>query len=58
MKYEQTIMLNNGKEAFIRNDRALSLYRSLGFVEFGRNPRGFNSRISGYQEVVYMLLEL
>ncbi|MBQ9814571.1 MAG: GNAT family N-acetyltransferase [Lachnospiraceae bacterium] len=40
------------------NDRALSLYRSLGFVEFGRNPRGFNSRISGYQEVVYMLLEL
>ncbi len=40
------------------NDRALSLYRSLGFVEFGRNPRGFNSRISGYQEVVYMLLKL
>ncbi len=40
------------------NDRALSLYKSLGFVEFGRNPRGFNSRTSGYQEVVYMLLEL
>ncbi|MBR3004203.1 MAG: GNAT family N-acetyltransferase [Lachnospiraceae bacterium] len=40
------------------NDRALSLYRSLGFVEFGRNPKGFNSRISGYQEVIYMLLEL
>ena len=40
------------------NDRALSLYRSLGFVEYGRNPRGFNSRISGYQELVYMLLEL
>ncbi len=40
------------------NERALSLYRSLGFEEFGRNPRGFNSRISGYQELVYMLLKL
>ncbi|MCR4946666.1 MAG: GNAT family N-acetyltransferase [Lachnospiraceae bacterium] len=40
------------------NDRAMSLYRSLGFVEFGRNPGGFNSRISGYQELVYMLLKL
>ena len=40
------------------NERAVSLYRSLGFEEFGRNPRGFNSRISGFQEVVYMLLEL
>ena len=40
------------------NDRALSMYRSLGFVEFGRNPRGFNSRIIGYQELVYMLLKL
>ena len=41
-----------------RNERAVSLYRSLGFVEFGRNPRGFNSRISGYQELIYMRLEL
>ena len=40
------------------NERAMSLYRSLGFTEFGRNPRGFNSRISGYQELVYMRLEL
>ena len=40
------------------NERALSLYRSLGFVEYGRNPRGFNSKINGYQELVYMLLEL
>ncbi len=40
------------------NKRAVSLYQSLGFVEFGRNPRGFNSRTSGFQEVVSMLLEL
>ena len=40
------------------NSKALSLYRSLGFVEFGRNPGGFKSRRSGYQELVYMLLKL
>ena len=40
------------------NARALSLYRSLGFVEFGRNPKGFKSRTAGYQEVIYMLLKL
>ena len=40
------------------NDRAVALYKKMGFVEYGRNPRGFNSRVSGYQEVVYMLLEL
>ena len=40
------------------NNRAISLYRSFGFVEYGRNPRGFNSKTAGYQELVYMLLEL
>ena len=40
------------------NERAIALYKSFGFKEFGRNPRGFNSRESGYQELVYMLLEL
>ena len=44
--------------AVAENERALALYRDLGFVEYGRNPRGFNSRLSGYQELVYMLLEL
>jgi len=40
------------------NSAAISLYQSLGFVEFGRNPKGFNSRKSGYQELVYMMLGL
>ena len=40
------------------NARAVALYQSVGFVECGRNPRGFNSRISGYQELVSMRLEL
>jgi len=40
------------------NTRAISLYRNLGFVEYGRNPQGFNSRTAGYQELVLMRLEL
>ncbi len=40
------------------NKRALALYESVGFVEFGRNPRGFRSRLTGWQELVYMRLEL
>ena len=44
--------------AVAENKRALSLYESVGFVEFGRNPRGFRSRLTGWQELVYMRLEL
>ena len=40
------------------NERAVSLYKGVGFEEFGRNPRGFNSRTSGFQELVYMRMEL
>ena len=40
------------------NTRAIELYKKAGFVEFGRNPRGFKSRLSGYQELVYMRMEL
>lgn len=36
------------------NIRAIALYEKMGFVEYGRNPRGFKSRNDGYQEVVYM----
>ena len=40
------------------NSRAIRLYESLGFVEYGRNPLGFRSRAGEYQELVLMRLEL
>ena len=40
------------------NERALAMYQKAGFVEYGRNPKGFRSRVTGFQEVVYMRLEL
>lgn len=40
------------------NTKAYNLYKKVGFVEFGRNPKGFKSRFCGDQELIYMLLEL
>ncbi len=40
------------------NDNAIALYESLGFAEYGRNPKGFRSRLTGWQELVLMRLEL
>ena len=40
------------------NQTAITMYEKAGFVEYGRNPRGFKSRKAKYQEVVYMRLEL
>lgn len=40
------------------NKSAVALYQKVGFVEYGRNPRGFRSRLNGYQELVYMRLAL
>lgn len=45
-------------EVVAGNERALSLYRRAGFEEYGRNPRGYRSAASGYQELVHMRLEL
>ena len=44
--------------AVAENKAALALYKSAGFVEYGRNPKGFRSRTSGWQEIVLMRLEL
>ena len=40
------------------NDKAISLYQKKGFVEYGRNPKAFVSRHSGYQEMILMRKEL
>ena len=40
------------------NTAAMHLYQSVGFVEYGRNPKGFRSRLTGWQELVLMRLEL
>ena len=45
-------------EVVADNERAVSLYRRAGFEEYGRNPRGYRSVSSGYQELVHMRLEL
>ena len=45
-------------EAVAENKNALALYKSVGFREYGRNPKGFRSRVSGWQELVLMRLEL
>ena len=45
-------------EAVAENERALALYRSAGFAEYGRNPRGFRFRGQGWKEAVLMRLEL
>ncbi|MBQ4308870.1 MAG: GNAT family N-acetyltransferase, partial [Lachnospiraceae bacterium] len=40
------------------NRSAIALYESVGFTEYGRNPRGFRSRLTGWQELVLMRMEL
>ena len=40
------------------NSRAVRLYKSEGFCEYGRNPKGMRSRQSGWQPIVLMRLEL
>ena len=45
-------------EVVADNIRATELYKSVGFTEYGRNPKSFRSRNSGWQENVLMRLEL
>ncbi len=40
------------------NTHAIALYESEGFTEYGRNPLGFRSRVSGFCELVLMRREL
>ncbi len=45
-------------EVVADNRRALALYKSVGFAEYGRNPRAFRSRVNGWQENILMRLDL
>ncbi|MCR4706713.1 MAG: GNAT family N-acetyltransferase [Clostridiales bacterium] len=45
-------------EVVAENKRAVALYKRAGFMEYGRNPLGFRSRISGWQGLLLMRLEL
>ncbi len=45
-------------EVVAENRPAIGLYESAGFVEYGRNPKGFLSRFTGWQEVVLMRLDM
>ena len=45
-------------EVVAENEKALALYESVGLEEYGRNPKGFHSRLSGWQELVLMRLDL
>jgi len=40
------------------NEKAIALYKSAGFAEYGRNPLGINLRGSGYHALALMRLEL
>ena len=45
-------------EVVAENQSAVKLYLSEGFVEYGRNPKGFRSRLTGWQEVILMRKEI
>ena len=45
-------------EVVSENKSAIKLYQKYGFIEFGRNPRGFKTREGKWQELVLMRLEL
>lgn len=40
------------------NTAAQVLYQSVGFAEYGRNPRGFRTRSGQWQELILMRMEL
>ena len=44
-------------EVVAENASAVRLYESVGFREYGRNPKGFRAR-SGWQTLILMRLEL
>ena len=40
------------------NERAINLYKTLGFVEYGENERGFKNKEGEYHSLILMKLVL
>ena len=45
-------------EVVAENERAIMLYKTEGFTEYGRNPKGFRFRGGSYHELILMRREL
>ncbi len=45
-------------EVVSTNEAAIAIYKKCGFIEYGRNPRGFRKKNGEWQELVLMRLEL
>lgn len=45
-------------QAVAENERAVNLYKNAGFIEYGRNPKGFCTRQGRYQELILMRMDL
>lgn len=45
-------------EVVAENENAVALYQKCGFVEYGRNPRGFRTKDGVYQPLLLMRLIL
>ena len=45
-------------EVAAENERAIMLYKTEGFKEYGRNPQGFRLRSGSYHELILMRREL
>lgn len=41
-------------EVVSTNTGAITLYKNMGFTEYGRNPKRFKSRYSEWQELILM----
>lgn len=45
-------------EVVADNERAVALYKKLGFVEYGRRPNSFHYRDGSYADMLLMVLDL
>ena len=61
MKYSKTLLLKNGMECNLRNGTesdAQAVLDQFHLTHGEKDPKGFRSRVSGFQEFISMRLEL